>query len=136
MPVEIRIAAFGAVLLLIYILVATQGKNSQYGAKWNVGARDEPLAEPRPLVGRLMRAQSNYLETFPIAIVALLGVVLAGRTSRQHRAWRLDLARGTRRLPPALCGRRTGSANDRMDGEHCRIGDGDLSAARGLTRPT
>jgi len=81
MPVEIRIAAFGAVLLLIYILVATQGKNSQYGAKWNVGARDEPLAEPRPLVGRLMRAQSNYLETFPVAIVALLGVVLAGRTS-------------------------------------------------------
>ena len=26
-------------------------------------------------------AQANFLETFPIAIVALLGVVIAGRTS-------------------------------------------------------
>jgi uncharacterized MAPEG superfamily protein len=81
MPVEIRIAAFGAVLLLIYIVAATQAKNSQYGAKWNIGPRDEPLAAPQPLVGRLIRAQANLLETFPIAIVALLGVVIAGRTS-------------------------------------------------------
>jgi len=28
-----------------------------------------------------MRAQANFAETFPIAIVALLGVVLANRTS-------------------------------------------------------
>ncbi len=28
-----------------------------------------------------MRAQANYMETLPIAIVALIGVVLAGRTS-------------------------------------------------------
>jgi uncharacterized MAPEG superfamily protein len=31
--------------------------------------------------GRAMRAQANFQETFPIAIVALLGVVLANRTS-------------------------------------------------------
>ena len=29
-----------------------------------------------------MRAQANFLETFPIAIIALLGVVVAGRTSQ------------------------------------------------------
>ena len=81
MPVEIKIAAFGAVLLVIYILAATQAKNSQYGAKWNIGARDEQVGPPNPIVGRLNRAQANFLETFPIAIVALLGVVLANRTS-------------------------------------------------------
>jgi uncharacterized MAPEG superfamily protein len=39
------------------------------------------LPEPNPVSGRLMRAQANFEETFPIAIVALLGVVVAHKTS-------------------------------------------------------
>jgi uncharacterized MAPEG superfamily protein len=81
MPVELRILAWGAVLLVIYIIAATQAKNTQYGAKWNIGPRDEAQAPPRPVVGRLVRAQANFLETFPIAIVALLGVVVANKTN-------------------------------------------------------
>ena len=81
MPVELRIAAFGAVLLVVHIIIATQLKNNQYGVKWNMGPRDGDLPEPRPGTGRMIRAQANFLETFPIAIVALLGVVIAGRTS-------------------------------------------------------
>ncbi len=81
MPVELRIAAFGAVVLLIHIIIATQLKNNQYGLKWNMGARDEGVPVPTPVTGRMMRAEANFLETFPIAIVALLGVVIAGRTS-------------------------------------------------------
>ena len=81
MPVELRIAAFGAILLLVHIVIATQLKNDQYGVKWNIGPRDGNLPEPRPATGRMIRAEANFLETFPIAIVALLGVVIAGRTS-------------------------------------------------------
>jgi uncharacterized MAPEG superfamily protein len=81
MPIEVKILAFGAVLLLVQILLATQAKNAQYGVRWNIGPRDEPLAEPRPMTGRLIRAQANFLETFPVAIVALLGVVIANKTS-------------------------------------------------------
>ena len=81
MPVELKIAAFGAVLLFIHIFTATRFKTSQYGRKWNVGARDETLPPPNEITGRTMRAQANFQETFPIAIVALLGVVLADRTS-------------------------------------------------------
>ena len=81
MPVELRIAAFGAGLLLIHIFAATHFKTKQYGRQWNVGARDEALPPLNPVGGRLARAQANFLETFPIAIVALLGVVIAGRTS-------------------------------------------------------
>ena len=81
MPVELKIAAFGAVLLFIHIFMATRFKTSQYGRKWNVGARDETLPPPNEMTGRTMRAQANFQETFPIAIVALLGVVLADRTS-------------------------------------------------------
>ena len=82
MPVEIRILALGALLLFIHIFIATRFKTAQYGRNWNVGARDEQLPEANPVTGRLMRAQANFQETFPIAIVALLGVVIAGKTSQ------------------------------------------------------
>jgi uncharacterized MAPEG superfamily protein len=81
MPVELKILALGALLLFVHIFTATRFKTAQYGRKWNVGARDQALAEPSPVTGRTMRAQANFQETFPIAIVALLGVVIAGKTS-------------------------------------------------------
>jgi len=81
MPIELKIAALGALLLFVHIFAATRFKTAQYGRAWNVGARDETLPPANPMTGRMMRAQANFQETFPIAIVALLGVVLAGRTS-------------------------------------------------------
>jgi uncharacterized MAPEG superfamily protein len=82
MPVELRIAALGALLLFIHIFVAVRFKTAQFGRAWNVSARDETLPPPNPVTGRLIRAQANFEETFPIAVVALLGVVIAGRTSQ------------------------------------------------------
>jgi uncharacterized MAPEG superfamily protein len=82
MPIELKILALGALLLFIHIFIATRFKTAQYGRKWNVSARDEELPEPNRVSGRLIRAQANFEETFPIAIVALLGVVLAGKTSQ------------------------------------------------------
>ena len=81
MAVELKILALGALLLFIHIFLAVRFKTAQYGRKWNVGARDEALAPANPNTGRLVRAQANFEETFPIAIVALLGVVIANRTS-------------------------------------------------------
>ena len=81
MAVELKIAALGALLLLLHIFAAVHLKTKQYGREWNVGARDESLPPLNPVAGRLARAQANFQETFPIAIVALLGVVIAGRTS-------------------------------------------------------
>ena len=81
MPIELTILALGAILLFVHIFVAVRFKTAQYGRKWNVGARDEALPPPNEMTGRSARAQANFQETFPIAIVALLGVVVAGRTS-------------------------------------------------------
>src|SRR3954469_13315109 len=81
MAVELRILALGALLLFVYIFVAVRFKTAQYGRKWNTRARDEALPPANPVTGRLIRAQANFEETFPIAIVALLGVVLANKTS-------------------------------------------------------
>ena len=80
MPVELKILALGALLLFVHIFTATRFKTAQYGRTWNVGARDEALAAPNAMTGRTMRAQANFQETFPIAIVALMGVVIANRT--------------------------------------------------------
>jgi uncharacterized MAPEG superfamily protein len=81
MPIELSILALGAVLLFVHIFVATRFKTVQYGRAWNVGPRDEALPPPNVMTGRSARAQANFAETFPIAIVALLGVVVANRTS-------------------------------------------------------
>ena len=79
--IELKILAWSCVLLLVHIFAAGHFKTKQYGSKWNMGARDETLPPLEPVAGRLVRAQANFLETYPIAIVALLGVVLAERTS-------------------------------------------------------
>ena len=81
MPIELKILAYGAILLVIHIAAAAQVRTREYGLKWNIGPRDEAVPPPGPLSGRMARAQANFLETFPIAIVALIGVVVANRTS-------------------------------------------------------
>src|SRR3954470_9024300 len=81
MPIELKILALGALLLFVHIFTATRFKTAQWGRKWNMGARDETLPPANPVTGRTMRAQANFEETFPIAIVALVGIVLANRTS-------------------------------------------------------
>lgn len=79
--VELTILALGAVLLLVHIFAAAQARTKQYGTDWNMGARDEALPPLNPVAGRLVRAQANFQETLPIAVIALAGVVLAGRAS-------------------------------------------------------
>ena len=81
MAVELKILAFGAVLLFVHVFVAIRFKTAQYGRNWNTSARDEALPPPNAMTGRTKRAQANFLETFPIATVALMGVVIANRTS-------------------------------------------------------
>jgi uncharacterized MAPEG superfamily protein len=57
-------------------------KTRQYGSKWNMGARDEDLPPPQPVVGRLMRAQANFFETFPIFIAAVILAMSVGTDSQ------------------------------------------------------
>ncbi len=78
MPIELKILAWGCVLGLVHIFAAVRVKTRQYGSEWNMGARDETLPPPNPLVGRLARAQANFFETFPIVVAAILIDVSAG----------------------------------------------------------
>ena len=73
MTTELTVLAWGCVLALVHIFAAAQVKTKQYGIKWNAGPRDESLPEPLPVTGRLMRAQANFFETFPI-VIALIAI--------------------------------------------------------------
>lgn len=82
MTTELAVLAWGSILALVHILAAAQVKTRQYGTKWNMGARDEELPPPRPIVGRMMRAQTNFFETFPIAVAAILADAAANLFDR------------------------------------------------------
>ncbi len=81
MHTEILILAWAAVLLFLHIMIAAHLRTRQYGTAWNIGARDAAMPDLNPLAGRAVRAQANFAETLPIAVIALFGIVLAGRTS-------------------------------------------------------
>lgn len=80
--IELSVLAWGCVLAFVHIFATIRVKTRQYGKAWNMGARDEDLPPPNAIVGRLSRAQANYLETFPIVIAAILIVAQAGLSNR------------------------------------------------------
>lgn len=89
MTSELAALAWGCVLALAHILAAGQAGTMQYGFKRNVGPRDEPVAPPTPIVGRLARAQANFIETFPVFIAAVMIVYLGDleSTTTELGAW-------------------------------------------------
>ncbi len=78
---EFTILGLAALLLLVHIMAAIRIKTRQYGVEWNMGARDEALPPLNPVAARLERARDNFMETLPIAIIALMGVALTGKSS-------------------------------------------------------
>ncbi|HEX8654228.1 MAG TPA: MAPEG family protein [Allosphingosinicella sp.] len=82
MSTELVVLAWGCVLALVHVFTAVRVKTRQYGTQWNMGARDEALPAPEPIVGRLARAQANFFETFPIAAAAILIIHAAGLETR------------------------------------------------------
>src|SRR3546814_8430441 len=67
MSIELTVLAWGCVLGVVQTYVAAELEGRQYGMKWALSSREAALPPPTPLVGRMKRAQANFLETFPIA---------------------------------------------------------------------
>jgi uncharacterized MAPEG superfamily protein len=82
MSTELVALTWGCVLAIVHIFAAVRVKTRQYGTAWNMGARDEDLPAPQPIVGRLARAQANFFETFPIFAAAVLIVHLSALGDR------------------------------------------------------
>ncbi len=81
MNVELYALALGAGLLVVHVLLAAHYKTKQFGIEWNLSSREDTPAELDGMAGRLQRASDNFRETFPVAIVAFGGLILADKTS-------------------------------------------------------
>ena len=79
MTTELTMLALSIVLGLVQITIAANASTRQRGADWNVGPRDEVLPPLSGTAGRLDRALSNFLETFPLFAAAVLIAALTGR---------------------------------------------------------
>ena len=79
MTTELTMLALAVVLGLVQIVLAAQAKTRQNGFQWAAGPRDSPRPPLTGVAGRLERALSNFLETFPLFVAAVLVAHAAGR---------------------------------------------------------
>lgn len=80
MGTELQMLAWAIVLGLVHLMLDAGMKTSERGMAWNASARDGEQKPLGPVAGRVNRAWSNFLETFPMFAAAVLAVVLAERT--------------------------------------------------------
>jgi uncharacterized MAPEG superfamily protein len=78
MTTELTMLAL-SVVLGVQIALSAQTKNLQTGYLWAAGPRDEPRPPLTAMAGRLERALSNFLETFPLFAAAVLIARATGR---------------------------------------------------------
>lgn len=81
MSVELSCLAWSVILGLMHILAAGHSRTLDLGSKWNMGPRDGDPGQLSPITGRLLRAQSNFFETFPLFAVSILMVVMTDSLS-------------------------------------------------------
>jgi uncharacterized MAPEG superfamily protein len=70
-----------ALLGLVHIVLASHSASRQRGYRWSAGARDELVTPLSGIAGRLARANSNFLETFPFFAAGALAIVATGAGS-------------------------------------------------------
>src|SRR5262245_8056473 len=69
---------WSVLLGFVHIIASSHAKSLQRGYRWTASARDEQLPRLTGVAGRLERALSNYLETFPLFAALVLGAEVAG----------------------------------------------------------
>ena len=86
MSLELTCLGWASVLGLIHIIVAGNARTKEFGAKWNVSARDDKKPPLSPFTDRLFRAQANFFETFPLFASAVL-IVTVSQNSSVYSHW-------------------------------------------------
>lgn len=81
MTTEVQMLVFAAILGLIQLLTGAQLSTMQRGVKWNLSSRESSTPPLSGMAGRVDRSFKNFMETFPIFIVAVLAVVVSQKTS-------------------------------------------------------
>lgn len=71
MSIELWILLLTSLLGLVHLAAASFTFKAQVGNRYTVGPRDEGL-QPIGIAGRMLRAQQNFMETYPIFAVCVL----------------------------------------------------------------
>ena len=79
MSTELLVLGWTLVLALVQIMLTAHMRTRETGLSYNMGARDAEAAPPRPITGRLQRAQANLFETLPLFAAAVLIAHVGGR---------------------------------------------------------
>ena len=85
LSVEIIGLLAGIGLGIVHIVLASHSASLQRGYRWSAGPRDAPLPPLQGMAGRLARACSNYLETFPLFAASVLAVLVTHSHSAYSR---------------------------------------------------
>ncbi|KYG66149.1 hypothetical protein AZI86_03550 [Bdellovibrio bacteriovorus] len=75
MIVEIQMLIFASILGLVQLLAAAHLSTMQRGLKWNLSSRESSRPPLTGMAGRVDRSYRNFMETFPIFIVAIFAVL-------------------------------------------------------------
>lgn len=86
MTLELHCLAWAIILGIAHIIVAGNARTKELGVKWNMSARDGKLLDLSPITERLLRAQSNFFETFPLFASAIL-IVAVSQTYSHYSYW-------------------------------------------------
>jgi uncharacterized MAPEG superfamily protein len=73
MTLELTFLGWSIVLGIVQALLTGFARGKAHGMKWAAGPRDEEPADTLwPIADRLLRAQRNFMETFPFFAIAVL----------------------------------------------------------------
>lgn len=86
MTLELNCLAWASVLGLVQIIIAGNARTKEFGTKWNMSARDDKKPPLSLVTDRLFRAQSNFLETFPLFASAVM-IVAVSQNSSVYSQW-------------------------------------------------
>ena len=79
LTIELQMLALSTALGLIQIVLSAHAASFQYGYRWAASARDEAMPPLTGFAARLERALSNFMETFPLFVAAILVASVVGR---------------------------------------------------------
>ena len=86
MTLELHCLAWAIILGIAHIIIAGNARTKELGVNWNMSARDGKLPELSLFTERLLRAQSNFFETFPLFASAVL-IVAVSQTYSHYSYW-------------------------------------------------
>jgi uncharacterized MAPEG superfamily protein len=81
MTIELQMLALSAALGLVQIVLSAHAASFQYGYRWAASARDQAMPPLTGIAARLERTLSNFMETFPLFIAAIVVANVVGRHS-------------------------------------------------------